>query len=171
MVSKLPSQFFICSHWQLKMAVSMEATILYSHVGIKDSWAFTVNCSGTIVHIKFTRLSLTDAVHNNNWRMCPEPPAAVPPAGGAGGAGAAADDERFVSAPEMARFSRRDDQLLYENTNSGLRRTFFILFPLFYFAFNILLSLFRFMDSFVSFCFWYFTLSAMISGFLCFTLC
>ena len=24
----------------------MDATILYSHVGIKGSWAFTVNCSG-----------------------------------------------------------------------------------------------------------------------------
>ena len=28
------------------MAASMEATILYSHVGITGSWAFTVNCSG-----------------------------------------------------------------------------------------------------------------------------
>ena len=28
------------------MAASMEATILYIHVEIKDSWAFTVNCSG-----------------------------------------------------------------------------------------------------------------------------
>ena len=28
----------------------MEATILYSHVGIKGSWAFTVNCSG-IIHV------------------------------------------------------------------------------------------------------------------------
>ena len=29
----------------IKDAASMEATILNSHVGIKGSWAFTVNCS------------------------------------------------------------------------------------------------------------------------------
>ena len=35
--SQPPSQFCIWSHWQLNMAASMEATILYSHVGIKAS--------------------------------------------------------------------------------------------------------------------------------------
>ena len=49
MVSLPPLQFCIWSHWQLKMAASTEATILYSHVGITGSWAFTVNCSGKIL--------------------------------------------------------------------------------------------------------------------------
>ena len=32
----------------MMMAASMEATVLYSHVTIKYSWAFTVNCSGIV---------------------------------------------------------------------------------------------------------------------------
>ena len=37
MVSQPPLQFRIWSHWQLKMAASMKANILYSHVEIKAS--------------------------------------------------------------------------------------------------------------------------------------
>ena len=37
----------------------MEATILYSHVGIKGSWAFTVNSSGLIIRIMMSLWSFS----------------------------------------------------------------------------------------------------------------
>ena len=36
----------------------MEATVLYSHVGIKGFWAFTVNCTGMSICIILTSMSI-----------------------------------------------------------------------------------------------------------------
>ena len=75
MVSQPPSQFYIWSHWQFKMAASMEATILYSHVGIKGCWAFMVNCSGITDYIHYRGLERAEYVQSwgrfwCSWARC-----------------------------------------------------------------------------------------------------
>jgi len=44
----------------------MEATILYSHVGIKGSWAYTVNCSGIIIIIEQLRQSASPKLESSS---------------------------------------------------------------------------------------------------------
>ena len=51
----------------------MEATILYSHVGVKRSWAFTVNCSGMNDYYEYKEIRFLTGALRGRGEDCEEP--------------------------------------------------------------------------------------------------